>query len=84
MLDERTLRALSAMRTDLHRNGLQLKGIFEVIDFAKLEGAEELYHWQSGSQALVGAQACLKEAVHKVEAALVWLSPLENDDSSSA
>ena len=84
MLDERTLRALSAMRTDLHRDWLQLKGIFEVIDFAKLEGDEDLYHWQSGSQALVGAQTCLKEAVHKIEAALVWLSPIEDNDSSSA
>lgn len=78
MLNERTLRALSAMRTDLHGNWLELRGVLELVNAEKGDADEN--YLLAGAQSLVGARVALKEAVHKVEAAITWLSPIEDDD----
>ena len=84
MLDERTLRALSAMRTDLYRDWLTVLAALTIVNAEKADHNAELYHWQSGGNSLEMAKNNMKSALQHLEAAITWLSPLEDDDSSGA
>lgn len=77
MLDERNLRALSAMRTDLHRMWLALSAIGQIVDAEKADLSGELYHWQSGGNSLAAARSALRESAVRIENSITWLSPLE-------
>ncbi len=84
MLDERTLRALSAMRTAIYKDWLVVLAILTIVNTEKADHNDEHYHWQSGGNSLEMAKDSMKQAIKYLEDALTWLSPLEDDDSSSA
>ena len=84
MLEERTLRPISAKRTDLYRDRLTLIAALTKVNAEKADHNAELYHWQSGGNSLEMAKNNMKSALQHLESAITWLSPLEDDDSSGA